>query len=269
MVDIISKTCIHTGCKTHPVFNYEGKTKRLYCNLHKLEGMVNTISKTCIHTDCKTRPVFNYEGKTKGLYCNMHKLEGMVNIKNKTCKSDWCYIQVTEKYEGYCLRCYIYLFPDKPINRNYKTKETAVSEFIKSSFPTMDWITDKRVYEGCSKRRPDLLLDLGQKVIIVEVDENQHIQYDTTCENKRLMEISTDLGYRSLIMVRFNPDDYEEGSVSISSCWGINKKGLCVVKKTKKQEWENRLNKLYNILHYWIKTESSKMIELERLFFDY
>ena len=41
MVDVISKKCIHEGCKNLPVFNVESETKALYCSVHKKEGMVN------------------------------------------------------------------------------------------------------------------------------------------------------------------------------------------------------------------------------------
>ena len=43
---------------------------------------------------------------------------------------------------------------------------------------------------------------------IVEIDENQHIEYDCSCENKRIMELSQDVGHRPIIFIRFNPDDY-------------------------------------------------------------
>lgn len=33
-----------------------------------------------------------------------------------------------KNYEGYCLRCFIYTFPDKPVLRNYKIKEWTVVE---------------------------------------------------------------------------------------------------------------------------------------------
>ena len=73
----------------------------------------------CLHDGCKTRPIYNVEGETKGLYCSQHKKNGMVNVKHKTCLSEWCSTLPTEKYDGYCLFCYIHLFPNKPVARNY------------------------------------------------------------------------------------------------------------------------------------------------------
>jgi len=265
MVNIKNKTCFE--CKKQPTFNVVGK-KALYCSTHKKEGMVDVISKTCL--ECKKQPNFNIEGSKTALYCATHKKEGMVDVKNKTCKSDWCSTIVKDKYEGYCLFCYINLFPDKPVSRNYKTKEYAVVEFVKSKFPTLNLIADKIVSGGCSKRRPDLLLDLLYQIVIIEIDENQHEEYDCSCQNKRIMELSQDLGHRPIVFIRFNPDDYEKDGTNISSCWGQDKKGICIVKKTKKNEWIERLNVLETHIKYWINPENitNKTIEIVQLFYD-
>jgi hypothetical protein len=266
MIDVKNKTCLE--CNKHPVFNKLGETTALYCSVHKKEGMLDIKSKTCI--ECNIHPVFNKPGETTAVYCSAHKKEGTVDVKNKTCKSEWCSTQVNEKYDGYCLFCYMNLFPDKPISRNYKTKEYSVVEYIKTKFPSLKWIADKIVSGGCSKRRPDLLLDLIYQIVIIEVDENQHINYDCSCQNKRIMELSQDLGHRPIVFIRFNPDDYNKNGISISSCWGKDKKGISVVKKTKKNEWTQRLNTLEEHINYWITPENTtnKTIETIQLFYD-
>jgi hypothetical protein len=266
MVNVISKTCLE--CKKIPTYNKEGETTALYCLAHKKEGMVDVVSKNCL--ECKKRPVFNNQGEKTALYCATHKKEGMVNVKDKTCKSEWCLTLVKEKYDGYCLFCFMNLFPDKPVSRNYKTKEFAVVDHVKNNFPNMNWIADKIVSGGCSKRRPDLLLDLGYQIIIIEIDENQHIEYDCSCQNKRIMELSQDLGHRPIVFIRFNPDDYEKDGKNITSCWGQDKKGICVVKKSKKTEWNERLTVLKQTINYWINpaNTTSKTIETIQLYYD-
>jgi hypothetical protein len=268
MIDVKNKTCIHPDCKVLPVFNNKSETKGLYCATHKKEGMLDVRHKTCL--ECNVRPVFNNESETKGLYCVTHKKEGMVDMKTKTCKSEWCLTQVREKYDDYCLFCYINLFPDKPVSRNYKTKEYAVVEHVKNKFHNYNWIIDKIINGGCSKRRPDLLLDLLYQIVIVEIDENQHTDYDCSCQNKRIMELSQDLGHRPIVFIRFNPDDYEKNGTNITSCWGQDKKGICVVKKSKKDEWIQRLNVLEEHINYWINPENTtnKTIETIQLFYD-
>jgi hypothetical protein len=273
MVNVKNKTCKHKDCETIPVYNLKGEKYGLYCLEHKLDGMINVVSKTCKHKDCETQPVYNLKGEKYGLYCLKHKLEGMVDVKSKTCKSEWCDVQVNNnkyKYEGYCLFCYMHMYPDKPVSRNYKTKEFAVVEYVKDRFPNLDWIADKKVIGGCSKRRPDLLLDLGYQVLMIEVDENQHIQYDCSCQNKRVMELSQDVGHTPIVFIRFNPDDYKKGDVKVTSCWGNDTKGICMVKKFKKSEWEKRLDTLREQIDYWINpvNKTSKTVETIQLYYD-
>ena len=270
MVDVVNKTCIYEGCKTQPCYNFESESNTLYCFQHKLDKMVDIKNKRCIYEECKIRPYYNLEGESKALYCSTHKLNDMIDIKHKNCKTYLCNTRVKEKYDGYCLFCYINIFPDKPTTRNYKTKEYSVVEFVKTIFPNFDWIGDKKIVDGCSKRRPDLLLDLGYQIIIVEIDENQHIDYDCSCENKRIMELSQDLSHRPIIFIRFNPDNYNDNGINVTSCWGQNKNGLCVIKKSKKNEWTERLNTLERQISYWVNPENktSKTVEIIQLFYD-
>ena len=270
MVDVKNKTCIEQGCKTQPNFNNPDEKIGLYCSVHKKDGMVNVINKTCIEQGCKTQPTYNNEGEKTGLYCSVHKKDGMVNVISKTCKSEWCDTIPTDKYDGYCLFCYVNLFPDKPIVRNYKTKEKDVVDKIKEKFPNFTWIHDKKIQNGCSKKRPDLLLDMGTHIIIVEIDENAHTNYDCSCENKRLMEISQDLGFRPIVFIRFNPDDYiDKDGNKIKSCWKINRAtGLVVIDSKKIKEWMDRINSLLEQINYWIKNSTNKTIEIIQLFYD-
>ena len=266
-------TCLEDGCKIRANFNFEGETKRLYCLIHKKNNMINLDKPICLEDGCKIRANFNFEGETKGIYCSIHKKNNMMNVNKKTCKSEWCDTQVrTEKYDDYCLYCYINLFPDKPVSRNYKTKEFSVVEFVKKKFSDLDWISDKIINEGCSKKRPDLLLDLGYQILIIEIDENQHksSNYDCSCENKRIMELSADMGHRPIVFIRFNPDTYIKDGTKITSCWGINEKGICVIKKSKTKEWKDRLNTLEHHITYWLSSDNitNKTIETIELYYD-
>jgi hypothetical protein len=261
-------------CTTRANFNTKGEKNALYCQVHAFPGMVNVLDKRkCENKDeeCDLRPVFNFEGMKKGIYCAKHKKEGMIDVLSKRCKSEWCYTSPkNNKYNGYCLFCFVNLFPDQKISRNYKTKEYAVVEFIKSNFPLFDWVADKIVKDGCSKRRPDLLLDLGYQVIIVEVDEDQHTDYESICENKRMMELSQDLDHRPIIFIRFNPDGYKRDGVEFKSCWSVNKDGLAHIKKNYHIEWADRLNTLKEQILYWSIPEnvSDKVLETVKLFYD-
>lgn len=84
------------------------------------------------------------------------------------------------------------------------------------------------------------------------------------------MELSQDLGHRPIVFIRFNPDDYIENEKTITSCWAADKKGTCVVKKTKKNDWAQRLNVLEQHINYWLNPENTtnKTIETIQLFYD-
>jgi hypothetical protein len=269
MKNIVSKICNHDGCEIRPSYNYLNETSPIFCREHKLIDMKDIVNKLCTHDGCEKQPVYNYPNETVAIFCNDHLLPDMKNVIAKQCKTNLCDTRVSNpKYEGHCLRCFMYLFPDKPVSRNYKTKETFISNFIKESFPNNEWIFDKTIVNGTSRRRPDILLELNNYNIIIEVDENQHRDYDITCENKRTMEIFRDLGNRNIVFIRFNPDDYLDNDKNITSCWGINKQGICVVKKSKTKEWDNRLNELKKQIEYWIVNTPDKEVEVIQLFYN-
>ncbi len=183
------------------------------------------------------------------------------------CKSEWCEVRGIPKYNNYCLSCCIQVCPEIQVSRNYKTKERDVSDRIDSYFEGYTWVNDKIISDGCSKRRPDKLLDLGSHIIIVEVDENKHSNYDTTCENKRLMELSRDLAHRPIVFIRFNPDTYIKDGVVVRSCWKVNKLGVMQIMKTKEKEWEERVKTLVSEINRWINFPSEKTIEIVELFY--
>ncbi len=124
------------------------------------------------------------------------------------CKTPLCETSANRKYKGHCLRCFVHLFPDEPVISNYKMKETTVTSFLKAKFQDNTWMCDRRIEGGCSRRRPDLFLDMGSHIVIVEVDENKQNEYDRTCENRQLMEASQVLNHRHIVMIRFNSGGY-------------------------------------------------------------
>jgi hypothetical protein len=136
---------------------------------------------------------------------------------------------------------------------------------VQSEFKEMNWIWDKRIQDGCSKRRPDLLLDLGSHVLIIEIDEHAHSDYNCSCESVRLQEISQDLSFRPLIIVRFNPDGYEtlDGKKQ-ASCWTTNKSGILGIGKKKQKEWNTSLSVLIEVLEYWMKNIPTETFELDK-----
>jgi hypothetical protein len=145
---------------------------------------------------------------------------------------------------------------------------------LRKRFPDNDitMIFDKAVDGGCSKKRPDVLIDMLLYSIIVECDENQHENYD--CENKRTMQLFTDLGNRPLILIRFNPDNYMKGLNKIQGCFkpivnieDIHKKKFYDVNT---DEWNRRVDILEKVIRDKINGSDIPQKEIEeiRLFYD-
>jgi hypothetical protein len=158
------------------------------------------------------------------------------------------------------------LFPDEPIARNYKVKEKHLADYLFTHFKDYIEAYDKKIQGGCSKRRPDFLIDIFTHSIIIKCDEHQHPDY--SCENKRNMELFQDLGNRPLILLRFNPDKYidENGNI-VKSCFKYHKTtGVCMIDD--KDIWNNRLEALKTMIEKYINNIPTKEVTVEHLFYD-
>jgi len=266
MVNVRCKRCENEQCNKMPVFNLSGETRGRFCKRHKKTGMVNVREKKrCHYESCYSQPSFNFPGSKQGKYCKRHALEGMINVISKKCKTPLCDTIVTNKYKGYCFFCFKNIFPDHEYSRNYKTKELEVSRYVREEFSQYDWVCDKTIKDGCSRRRPDLLCDFGNQVLIVEVDENQHTDYDTTCETVRLEQISEDVQYRSVIFIRFNPDAYYIKEKKIPSCWKMKNGKMCI---SRQKDWGNRLEALKKEIKYWSENNTNERVKIIQMFYD-
>jgi hypothetical protein len=267
MINMFVKKCLE--CDTFPIYNKAGEKEGIYCKKHIKEGMVDVYNDFCIEKDCKTRAHYNFKNEKKVLYCGKHKKDGMINICRDVCKTPLCETEVSNKnYKGYCFRCFIYTFPEETVVRNYKNKELSVKEFVQSNFKEYKWIHDRLIKNSTYNRKPDLFLELEKQCIIVEIDENQHQDYDCSCENKRVMEISFNLNYKSVVFIRFNPDKYADINNKVhKSCWSYTPK-TNLLKVSNKKEWKYRLSVLKETIDYWIKHNTDKTVETVHLFYN-
>jgi hypothetical protein len=159
-------------------------------------------------------------------------------------------------FRPYCFQCYCVLNPDIEIKFRYKTKEFLLAEALQEMNLNIDFIQDKRVEGGCSRRRPDFLFDLFTHTIIIECDENGHNNYDTTCEIAKLNDTFTDLADRPMVLIRFNPDNYKETD---KSCFDKDAKLI-------KTEWNKRIKVLKKELVKAINTIPKELITIIKLF---
>jgi len=267
MVDVKNNKCIYKGCNRQSIYNYENKAP-MYCMDHKLENMINVKYKSCIIKNCNNRPTYNHPYEKKPLYCNIHREHDMIDFRHSRCKECLVCFSNNPKYKGCCFRCFVYKFPYDEIIKNYKVKEKHVVDFIDLHFKEYVESYDKIIKGGCSKRRPDVLIDLLTHSIIIEVDEDQHEAYDSTCENKRMMELFQDLGNRPVVLIRFNPDSYmDDNDKKVKSCFKYHKTlGLPIIENEAK--WQARLSVLKLVIEKHIEKIPEKEVTIEQLFFN-
>jgi hypothetical protein len=223
--------------------------------------MVDIKNKKCIDPSCSKHPSYNIPGENKALYCKTHALPDMVDIKSMkcaTCKTT----RQRAKYKPNCARCHFYLNPNDPRIRNYKTKEHTFMVPLKERYPNM--VLDQIVSGGCSRRRPDGLIDCLTHSVIIEIDEDQHSGYDQICDNRRIMELFQDLGNRPVVFIRINPDSYKSDNKSVSGVFSVSKGGELRINE---KEFDRRYESLVQTIDYAIANVPDRAVESAQLFF--
>jgi hypothetical protein len=136
----------------------------------------------------------------------------------------------------------------------------AIKEHHGSTFTI---VCDKKIEGGCSHRRPDMFIDLGTHCLIIEVDENQHRQYE--CETKRMVDLYEDIGFRHVVFLRFNPDSYQIGTTRHPSPFSFTDAGTLSVDPI---EFNHRMQQLNQRIQIWKETEPTEPWTVEYLFYN-
>jgi len=194
-------------------------------------------------------------GKNKSSCIICHSEKACQNCK-------YVYVEKKYRFHPYCFSCYCVLNPDADIPRKFMIKEHYLRKELKEYFSDNELVFNKIIDDGCSLRRPDVRIELLTHSIIIENDEEQH--KNTSCENKRTMELFAALGNRPLVMIRFNPDKYTKKGVKVQGCFKDNKTSLSINKK----EWDKRISALMAEIDYHIYNIPEKEITIEYMYYD-
>jgi hypothetical protein len=210
MVDLKNKRC---SCGTQMTFGLPGK-KPTCCAKCKTDEMIGLRSKKC---PCGTQMKFGLPGQ-KPTCCAKCKTEGMVDLKSKMCLNckDTPYPTTANRnYKGYCAHCFQHLFPKDPLSCciRSKSKEIIVRDFLNLNFE--GFIHDRSITTpDCScLRRIDHRKLIGDTLLCIETDENQHKGYNKEDELKRYHDVHINWGVGKVVWIRFNPDPYRVDSI--------------------------------------------------------
>ena len=136
-------------------------------------------------------------------YCESHAQHTAEDDKKRYCLhcllSNHVSGDVTERMRR-CVRKEIYVLAD--LERRLPWLEKMVVR--------VQW--DLGTDGGCKGERPDWLLDFGAYVLIIEVDEGQHLQNCVSSEKLKMNHIWEQLGCRPMGYVRVNTDTYTDSA---------------------------------------------------------
>ena len=236
MVDVVSTLC---ECKKHqPIFGFEGG-RPLCCSECREPNMVDVVNQRC---HCKrSRVCFGFEGGRPG-YCAECRLPGMIDLISRFCQGefhpkDGVRTRVKSKNGNLCFVC-------RHFGKIRHGKEAAVL-FALQAAGLHSYLHDKPIGgNSCSKFRPDFFFcsKETQSIVIVEVDEDQHIHYAPDCESTRMIQIWETLGHIPLTFVRYNPDTCDNHYTTVQRQTDL----IALVKKSlETQEMETGLSVRY------------------------
>lgn len=267
MINITQRTC---ECGKHQPIYGEVGSQATCCTACKREGMVDLNHKKCL---CgKARPTYGASSDMIAVSCAACRSDDMIDVLHPVCRAEFCANRArTEYFDGHCFRCFVYLFPDHRCSRSFKVKEQhlvdSVGELIVRKDLHFTVVYDRAIAGGCSKRRPDCFIDCLTHCLLIECDEFQHRDYDEICENKRTMQLFTDVANRPLVIVRLNPDGYvKKDGAKVPSCFSRHQR--LDVPLVKKKEWAVRTSVLEEHVMHHLHNVPEKEVTVVRLFYD-
>ena len=225
MVDVVHKKCEFKDCNRQPTHNYPDQKRGSRCSSHAEKGMVSVQSKKCM--SCSKTAIFGKDEFSRPSVCQDHFIEGYKNIFEERqcskCVADYeviindvkyCFEHCPEKdYEAAIRRLCKYCDIREDVShvcaacmRRRHKKEYAIVRHLRREIK-VDFVHDEIITDQqCSRKRPDVYFELPDRVIIVEIDERQHVDYNEICECSRMSEIVGAIGGREVTFIRYNPD---------------------------------------------------------------
>jgi hypothetical protein len=254
MVDIKSTKCI--VCKVKfPVYGIPGG-KNTHCRDCKTDDHIDVKNMRCIACN-KHQATYGNPETRKIIHCRSCKIATDIDLRHQSCKSEYCTTRGYDKYDGYCAWCFQHLFPEDMRTRSIPRKSFEIE--VASSILTYDssYKHDKRLEGGgcdcLSRRRIDFWKVIGNTLLAIEVDENQHRRYDPEDEEQRYDDLFMVFSGK-WIFIRFNPNAYRVNG------------------KSKNIPLKERLPTLLDTIRLHedriLKEKNTDLVEIHRLFFD-
>lgn len=210
MINITIKKCEKCGIN-NAYYGYEEENKLRFCSECQDDDCIYLCRSKCIVCN-NVYGSYGYKG-SKPTHCYKHKEAGMKNINDIMCVNckDWIDARrAIKKYDYHCSRCFHFLYPDDPRSQSIPTNnmELKVRDFINKNFEgfSHDQILEYAPDCICAhRRRIDHRKLIGNTLLCIETDENQHKYYDNIDEEQRYHDLFTKFSC-NYVFIRINPD---------------------------------------------------------------
>uniref|UniRef100_K3X6D9 Uncharacterized protein n=1 Tax=Globisporangium ultimum (strain ATCC 200006 / CBS 805.95 / DAOM BR144) TaxID=431595 RepID=K3X6D9_GLOUD len=113
-------------------------------------------------------------------------------------------------------------------------------------------------------KRPDGFIECLTHAVIVEIDEDQHVEYYEMCNNRRTMELFKDVGSRPIVFIRLNPGSYVRNGKRTRSIFTLTDSGA--LKRNEKQ-LQHRFEAPKKVVQAAIETIPTRTISTHELFY--
>lgn len=257
---------------TNKDYNGYGYSQKVIKKQNKIESeftkifryILNIPKYPCDKSNCKKYAMYGID-KNKPFRCTKHKTFSQKIVIQTNCRgvNGVCPYGCKKgniNYDNFCTYCFCHLFPNDKRTKNIRTKSKEI-EVINHICLTHagKWYHDKPLYVNyenicCpSKRRIDLRQLIGNTMLCIEVDENQHKYYTTNDDFIRYNELLCDLTCK-YIFIRYNPDKYKKNGKIYNP--NIKKRLSKLDKEIKKQI--NRIKQIKN----------TDLLEIKHLYYD-
>lgn len=161
--------------------------------------MITRPNAKCSSPGCKAMAIWGQNWVPK--HCEAHKLPEDNNLVERSCGS--CGLTMLLNADERCEFCDPSSFKTARL-----AKQTALMSYLDSR-GLSGASTDAVVEHGaCGRERPDRVIELSDKIIVLECDEHQHRDRACECEQVRMINIGQSFGGMPVYFIRWNPDGY-------------------------------------------------------------
>lgn len=214
------------------------KNKKDFCRHFRKK----TSCLLCSRISCK-----HFVTKSSCKICNLRMI----------CKNEQCNSVIFKYNSKYCLKCMSF---SEEINSK---REYFIAKKIVDKFCDIDWTFNKQINRSSTNYRPDLIAYRDNKIILIEIDERQHLYYKD--ERRRIKRIHQDMNNKPLIVVRVNIDKYIRKGKLVDPMILIKNDSVYIPNK---REYDKRMSTMYSkiekVLHM---TTFEKPITIFSLFY--